>query len=294
MYNIANIRNINILTIDVSEKINDKNLKDFVKSSLLLNEQVYKENDNIFALYIEENSSYEIIVMDSDFTHLIAEIFIINYINKETNSIDLYLCDDLFCIYKNSNLYYVQKIDYEFEFDELLTYIDKNLKLKIDNYERVDSLKVDELKTKFMQENLKSNLKNINLSVNYNFKIYLLYLFVIFAFSLYYLSSLNVNPQKSYTSNNSFKINELKKKYLYKYFGDEFSDLLSKTKKYKLKLEIVDYTNKYFKIVLLSSKKENLYSFLLEYKKRILENSINYIEASKNYECSLNVRAIRK
>lgn len=285
-----------IVNIEVLDKIDKKDLKVFIKNSLILNDKLYEENDKIFAFYIEEILSYQIIIVPSKYEYLLAEIFSLNYKNShKKDSFDLYLYDDFFCIYKNASLYYVQKIDYDININELISYINSQLKLTINTYKKIKSDELELLKKDFLASLTKTKLININKKSNNAFKIYILYLFVLIGISYFYFNMDNNIPSTStnMTVNNSSKIKELKKKYLYKYFDEELSLLLINVKKYKLVLKQIDYRNKKFEMVLSSKEKEDLYSFLKEYKKKLLSNSISYIEISKIYECVLNVKAIR-
>jgi hypothetical protein len=287
MNTFTNSKDMETLTVEVSQVLDNKYLKDFVKSSILLNDKEFSKEDNLYALFIEELSSYEILIVNSKYKYLIFEIFKLNYL-KDKKKIDLYLCDGFFCIYKNSNLYYVQNIDSSVNNEDLIDYVSKKLNIRIDNFMKYSNTELEKLKKEFLLKNIKSDLINLNENKNHSFKIYLFYLFTLF-FATYYLLSI----EKVSKPIETIDINKLKEKYSYKYFDDEFLVLIDKIRRYKLKLKQLDYKNKKLNIVLTSHKKDDIYSFLGEYKNRLLQNNINYLEIEKIYECTLDVKQNR-
>ena len=75
MTNYACVKNIVSLEIDVSEKIDKENLKDFAFTSLKLNNKNFSKNDLIYINYIEELKQYQILLITNNHKYLLFQIF---------------------------------------------------------------------------------------------------------------------------------------------------------------------------------------------------------------------------
>ena len=117
MTNYACVKNIVSLEIDVSEKIDKENLKDFAFTSLKLNNKNFSKNDLIYINYIEELKQYQILLSTNAHKYLFFQIFELFY-DKEIKGLDLYLGDDFFCLYKDGLFYYYQAIEISLSIDD--------------------------------------------------------------------------------------------------------------------------------------------------------------------------------
>ena len=79
MTNYACVKNIVSLEIDVSEKIDKENLKDFAFTSLKLNNKNFSKNDLIYINYIEELKQYQILLSTNAHKYLFFQIFELFY-----------------------------------------------------------------------------------------------------------------------------------------------------------------------------------------------------------------------
>lgn len=288
MKTIADIKEINTFVINVEERIEKRFLKNFIKNSILLNNFEFKKNDKIFLLYIEEISSYEVIILNSNYRYFIVEVFFSIY--KEGNNVDnvdLYLCDEFFCLFKNSNLYYFQKIDLNVDINELIEYVNKKLNIQINNYKKINNDELNLIKKDFLALDADNILENINKNFNYSIWIYFSYLLLIVTFSFFYFID---NQSTKIKEKEPINYEKIKNKHLYSYFDDDFSVLYKRIKENKLQLKELYYKNKNWKIVLLSKNKDDIYSFLISYKSSLIENTIIYLPLEKLYECTLNVK----
>ena len=92
---------------EVSERIENKNLKNFLLSSLKLKNKILEKSDKLYLTYIEELKLYQLFILKHPFKQF--EFLIFQQFYKESNqeiSFDLYIYDKFFCLYKNSNFYY--------------------------------------------------------------------------------------------------------------------------------------------------------------------------------------------
>lgn len=277
------------IEIAVSEKIDDKNLKDFVLTSLKLNNKDYNKNDLIYATYIEELNQYQIIIINNQYRQGPFQVFELFY-EKKSKGIDLYLADDFFCLYKNGVFYYYQTIEFILKIEEFLEFINKKFNTEINNYQRIEKTYFEELRNKYSLRNETTSIKNINIKSNNSFKFYLIYLFFLISLSIYfYTNHHNPTKIKDLIDNNTLKLEEFKKDHLFVSFENDFEKILDNIEKYNLNLSLFEYKENSVKIVLTSTIKSNLYLFLNEYKKGLISSSINFNENKKLFETIIHV-----
>ena len=102
MLNFALNNEIKSLLIDVSEEIENKNLKKFIFTSLKLNNFEISKNDFMYINFISELKQYQFLTFPNYYKNSIFQIFELYYLNKkDLNKFDLYFCDDFFCLYKS-------------------------------------------------------------------------------------------------------------------------------------------------------------------------------------------------
>lgn len=277
------------IEIAVSEKIDDKNLKDFVLTSLKLNNKDYNKNDLIYATYIEELNQYQIIIINNQYRQGTFQVFELFY-EKKSKGIDLYLADDFFCLYKNGTFYYYQTIEFILKIEEFLEFINKKFNTEINNYKRIEKTYFEELRNKYSLRNEKTSIKNINTKNNNSFKFYIIYLFLLISLSSYfYTNQHNLTKIKNSIDNNALELEKFKKERLFVSFENDFEKILENIKKYDLNLLLLEYKENSVKIILTTTIKENLYLFLDEYKKGLISSSVNFDENKKTFETIIHV-----
>uniref|UniRef100_UPI004047EBBE hypothetical protein n=1 Tax=Aliarcobacter sp. TaxID=2321116 RepID=UPI004047EBBE len=282
------------LEIDVSERINSKNLKDFILSSFELNNITYNQNDFVYVNYLSELNQYQIIIIDCKYKNAIFQTFELLYSQNDKTSIesfDLYLCKDFFCIYKNAQFYYYQNIKLNLPVEEFISFINKKFNIKIDNFREFNKQELEELKQSYLEKNKKSSLKRVNLKNNYTFIYYLIYLFLLtFIFIYFYINERNQILFQKTDDEKSLNIEQFKESITFKSIRNDYKNLLEKINNYHLKIVLFEYKSSVFKIVLNSKIKNDLYSFFNEYKKDLISSNINYIEDKNLYEAVVHVR----
>ncbi len=288
MLDFIPINEIKSLFIDVSEEIENKNLNKFILTSLQLNNFEINKNDFIHINFINELKQYQILVFPKEYKNLIFQIFEIFYVDKtDLNSFDLYLTNDFFCLYKNAQFYYFQKIESRLEIEELIAYVNKKFIIKIDNYKIIDHSKLEELKSLYLEKKLKNKLQNFNKKNDYSFKIYLIYLIIILVPFMLFLEN-NDKSKNSFILENNF--DKLKNDYFFIPFYGNFDFLIKLFQKYNLNIKSFEYKENKIKTIFYCTSKSDIYSLFEELKNRLISQEINYLENEKIYEAIIYVK----
>ena len=151
MLEIAPNNQIKSLLIDVSEEIENKNLKKFVSTTLNLNNIVLNKNDFLYINFISEINKYQILIFPKEFKYMVFQIFEQLYIDKNINKYDLYLTESFFCLYKNASFYYSQKLESKVIIEDLISYLNKIFSIKIDSYQFIDEFQQKKLEKKYLE-----------------------------------------------------------------------------------------------------------------------------------------------
>ena len=293
MTNYACVKNIVSLEIDVSEKIDKENLKDFAFTSLKLNNKNFSNNDLIYINYIEELKQYQILLSTNAHKYLFFQIFELFY-DKEIKGLDLYLGDDFFCLYKDGLFYYYQAIEISLSIDDFLEFINRKFNSKINNYIKIEKDYLEELKEKYLLKNTKTILKNINIKNDNSFKFYLVYIFLLLFSSLYfYFNYTDFFHKEEVVINEELHFEKLKNDYLFASVENDLNDILKNIKLYNLDLVLFEYKQNNIKLTLASKNKEDLYQFLKEYKETLISSSILFDENKKTYEMVAYAKSIK-
>lgn len=294
MLEIAPNNQIKSLLVDVSEEIENKNLKKFVSTTLNLNNIVLNKNDFLYINFISEINKYQILIFPKEFKYMVFQIFEQLYVDKNINKYDLYLTESFFCLYKNGSFYYSQKLESKVIIEDLISYLNKIFSIKIDSYQFIDEFQQKKLEKKYLESNEKNIIQNFNIKNSHSFKIYLFYLFLIFSFCAVVFQNKLENSQKEDSEiniKNDFE--KLKKEHLFNSFSNFFNELFQIFVKYDFDLESFEYKENSLKIVFSSSLKTNIYSFFNEIKEKLISQEISYLEKEELYKAVVYVKSIR-
>lgn len=274
----SNILNENIKTFLIeSPKLKQNKLKNFVVSSLLINNYIYSQRDFIYLFYLENINSYEILVSKEK----VLSFDILNPYVEENGFVSIKY-EDFYILFFDKKPYYFQQIQNDISNDEVYKYLENKLKIKIDNKIAINKNEFEKLSKEFKTDKLL--LININEEKRYQFKAYILYcLLIILSLSTY------IFYNQSEKQIHKTKIVNKKYPNFISYY-EKHKNLLSKIRKHKLKLKTLIYEKKLLNLTFESKNKSDVYSFLLEYKNRISNSSITYIEKIKLYECIVDVK----
>lgn len=279
---------IKSLFIDVSEEIENKNLKKFIFTSLKLNNLEINKNDFVHINFIPELKQYQVLVFPKEYKNAIFQIFELFYSKKNNlNKFDLYFTNDFFCLYKNAKFYYFQNIESQFEINELIEYINKKFMLKIDNYKIIDNSELEELKNSYLEKKFQNRLEDFNKKDNYSFKIYLVYLIIILVSFMFFWENKD-ETKNSFIVENEF--DKLKNEYVFSSFNADFDFLTKLLQQHNLNLKSLEYKENRIKISFFTTSKPNIYSLFEDLKDRLISQEINYLENEKIYESIIYVK----
>ncbi|WP_368029760.1 hypothetical protein [Arcobacter sp. s6] len=289
MINYISTEEIFSLELDVSEEIDNNSLKNFVLTSLNLNNKEYSSTDLIYATYLQELKQYQVILINNQSSKAEFQVFELFY-DDISEGLDLYLTDEFFCLYKNGVFYYYQAIEFSLTIEEFLDFINKKFNTKVNNYKRIQKEELEELKNKYSQKNKKSNLKNINKKKDNSFIFYIIYLFLLIYICIYYIEQNNSQKTENpIIQNQSINYEKFKKEHTFISLENDFNGILENIKKYSLQIISFEYKKPKIKIILNSQIKANLYLFLKEYKKSLISSSIYFDEKKELYEVTAYV-----
>jgi hypothetical protein len=244
------------LTIQTAEKIQPSNLYNFLTTSLQINDIILDIDDKIFYYYISECSIYEIYIINTTEQYIItqADVFKESY-SKDLSSIDLFITNDYFVVYKNTNLYFFKE-NKNYAIDDILSFIKYKYKINIDNINIINQNQINMYEKKF-QENKHSKYLIFNKKTKSNFMIYfIVYLSIILSASIYY----------NYIQNK--QDNKILSKIIYKNNNNILFEIIKLCNQNKLKIVKLKYQNNYY-LQISSKNKKSIDKFLQHYKNRI-------------------------
>ena len=277
------------LELDVSEEIDNNSLRNFVLTSLNLNNKEYSANDLIYTTYIKELKQYQILLINNKFSKAEFQVFELFYKDK-AEGLDLYLCDKFFCLYKNGVFYYYQAIEFSLTIDEFLDFISKKFNTNVNNYKKIEVEELEELKNEYLQSKKKSSLKNINKKRNNSFIFYLIYLFLLVYIFIYYIEQNSTNNvEKPIPNTSNLDYDKFKKEHTFISLENDFNKIFESINKHSLEIISFEYKKAKIKMILNSQIKDDLYLFLNEYKKSLISSSVYFDEKKELYEVSAYV-----
>lgn len=272
------------LELDVSEEIDNNSLRNFVLTSLNLNNKEYSANDLIYTTYIKELKQYQILLINNKFSKAEFQVFELFYKDK-AEGLDLYLCDKFFCLYKNGVFYYYQAIEFSLTIDEFLDFISKKFNTNVNNYKKIEVEELEELKNEYLQSKKKSSLKNINKKRNNSFIFYLIYLFLLVYIFIYYIEQNSTNNvEKPIPNTSNLDYEKFKKEHTFISLENDFNKIFESINKHSLEIISFEYKKAKIKMILNSQIKDDLYLFLNEYKKSLISSSVYFDEKKELYE----------
>ena len=272
------------LELDVSEEIDNNSLRNFVLTSLNLNNKEYSANDLIYTTYIKELKQYQILLINNKFSKAEFQVFELFYKDK-AEGLDLYLCDKFFCLYKNGIFYYYQAIEFSLTIDEFLDFISKKFNTNVNNYKKIEVEELEELKNEYLKSKKKSSLKNINKKRNNSFIFYLIYLFLLVYICIYYIEQNSTNNvEKPIPNTSNLDYEKFKKEHTFISLENDFNKIFESINKHSLEIISFEYKKAKIKMILNSQIKDDLYLFLNEYKKSLISSSVYFDEKKELYE----------
>ncbi len=293
---MENYDNFDILEID-SARLYNKEEKDFVFTSLFLNDFDIKDK-KIFVNYIDEIAKYQIFVCNKKSKYFIIDIFRVFYLEKEDlNTIDLFINESFFLVYKKGIFLYFQNITSSFTKEELKDFVENKLNIKIDNIYIYEQEDIEKLEEKYIKNNLSSSFKDLNKAKINSFHIFIFFtLALILGLVFYYDFRKNLYKVQEKEKLDYIKNEKLlyKKEFEYKYVYTILDKLFKNLKSLKLKIDKLEFNNKNMLIEFTSKNKEDIYTFLSTNKSKIKSNIIVYDEKNKVFKVRIDVYISRR
>jgi hypothetical protein len=253
------------LTIQTSEKILSSNLYNFLTTSIQSNDIKLQVDDKIFYYYIYESSIYEIYIINTSKNNIQTQANIYKYhYEKIENSIDLFISNDYFSIYKNSKLYFFKE-NKNYEIEDIKSFIKYKYKLNINNIFIVNKNQYKKYQDIFLEKN-KDTITFIKPKQSTFYLYYIFYLVILVLLLLIY----------EYKVKNK-KQTEITKERVYKKNTDILYDIVKLSNIYNLKIEKLNFDSKYH-LQISSNNKKDIDRFLEFYEEKI---KIKYIFKDK-------------
>lgn len=229
-----------VLNIDVEEKINSKNIKRFIFTSL----EVAKVSDykkyNILYNYIEELKIYQIILyLDS--------LPCLNLLSNSNDKLVVFSYKSYIFVYKDSKFYYFFNINYSLSLDEIRQLISNKLKINIKNIIKLNAI-----------QNINPKIEYKNIIKPYIFSyltsFFLLSLFCLFTLLLFIYFNKNekvkpVNKNIKHFASYEYKVLDL-------------INIVKLTNTYDLLLDEVSFENNKYTLFLSSKNIDKIHNFL--------------------------------
>lgn len=299
MKEIARTSDIKSLIVDVSEEITQKNLLNFACTTLDLNNIEYSSSDIIYCNFLKYSKQYQLFVFHNSFKYMIIEL--LNNQDKKIEKLNdscifrLYISKAFFVIYENNKVYTYQVLNQEYSNEELLNFINKSFNITIFEVIEINDIELNKIVENDFdnEEVISSSFLNINKKSNKSFLLYLFYLLLCILSTIVY----DTYESKLLEDKKLSEINTNKKEYIktskilmFKPFKSEYIKLINTANKFNLKIISFTYNHESMNIKLSTKKKDSIYSFLNDYQKNLLGNSIIKVDSKNIFVGTINVK----
>ncbi len=272
---LISFESIKLFSKKVTHKISQKNLAKFLKTTLVLENIELTQTDKIFFSYIDEIQTYEIYLISTDVKYpaIIPYIFGQYYEDDTKNSIDLFITNKFYTVYKNKQFYFVQP-NKGYATEDIKKYIKHHYQINIDNIYDITSNQLENLQIKYLQNiHYKKIIKPISIYDNNKYIYFIVYCLVVFGILGYYIFSLYF-PKKTVTKLKSIPISTsvyIKQQNV----TTNIIELFNYLKIYKIAIVKFDY-NKVLDLVLICKSKSKFYDFVTVYNKKVAIKTIKF------------------
>ena len=273
MNHFLSLLEVKTFLITTSEEIHKKNLLDFCKTQLYLNDYTLESNDFLNANYITESNKY-FIYTTKNITKSFYFEYLDNLINEYEQEYVCFIVNTEIYVYKNKSIYYFQQLNFSLDENEIKNLIFEILNITLDCIINInDDFKYEDI---FLEKSSITKIKNINKKKQSNyFKLFVASILVAIVSCIYYY-----NQEEEKTT-------KLVAKYIYK--SKKINDAITFLNLKKIDLEDIKYDGKLKLNIKISM--ENYSEKLIEYLKikfKIL--NFNYDNKLDLYKVELHVK----
>lgn len=290
MDNFYGIENLEIIEIDASEEIGNKNLKNFITTSLKLKNINLSKKHKIILNYIKELKIYQLILVDKNQKKLELELFSSYFDNSNSINFISFFYKNHLLIFKNSKLYYLQKIKEDIKTIELLNYLNKNFQITIENFIGLNSEDLQNKKLKTSSK--KIDLDYFSMKNNYSFIFYIFYIVLILFFT-FFIFFQKQNVVEYQQNEELLQIKNLENIYKFNSFEQSSRKIIYKLEQNSLNLESFEFNANILKLQISSKNKENIYKFFEDKEINLLNSNINFVENDSIYKAQLDVQLFK-
>ncbi|MCK5110836.1 MAG: hypothetical protein KAQ94_04890 [Arcobacteraceae bacterium] len=295
-FNFITTSKIQIVTISVTEKINSQFLQEFLKTTLESKNILTDNTTLIWHSFIEEINLYEIYVINStnndiDIYPAVLSQFYDNTKGKDT--IDLFILNDFFAVYKYGKLYCFKSVK-DSSTEDIQNYITQTYKLTLDNIIKYDDAKFSELLNSYkINKQHKKKPQFINLKQNNSFLLFIIFSFsciVSFLFILFNTYNHNLQNMDNKLLKLQIKYDKLKnKKITYEKIAPKLIEIFKYIKLENIITQKINYEKHKIKLDLLHQDETKLLNFLTIYNDKIFIENIEFIKKDKLYKMVVKI-----
>ena len=269
---ISNTYDFESILLEPSEKIDQKAIKNYIFTSLSLN-NIEIENKRVFYTYLYFSNSIQVFI-----TKMGYDSFVFEHLQplslKSNSDTTIFICDEFFAVYYKTQFYYYKKLNTQIKQDDIKEFVSKKLALTDISIKTIDEKRLNELLNK--KQKIKSSIKSISKSSKglYSYLVYLLVVILFFVGYISYKESKIKNQNIKTKKEQEEKILAMKKSIRYTSIKPFLQRVMSNIDKNSIKIESLTYENKTLKFRLISATKANINQFVLESEDFIKLNSI--------------------
>ncbi len=294
--------NIQIITIKVTEEINQSFIKDFIKTTLETNEIILDNNTYVAYSFIPNNNLYEIYVVHSSLDDLLIapDILTTFYKHKDNKATNLFILKDFFVVYKGQKLYCFKSFKESSTYEDIKSYVTQTYKLHLDNIYTIDDDKFNQLKLLYSQENYTTKRSSFQKIKNDNsflaFSLFTIVSIIIFLIILYnsYINTNDILTTKLYTIKNKYeqikqKQHTQKEPINHNKISLKLIELFKYIKLENITTQKISYESHKIHLALLHKSKDKLLSFLTIYNNNISIDRIEFLKEQTLYKMVIKI-----
>ncbi len=276
--------------IKVSEEINKHNIKQFFSTFLKTNNIKPSPLIKVIYFYAQNIQNYHIFVFLNPKKKFFLPALFLSYLEDFTkqrnkSNLRLYICEDFFAIFENKNLIFVKNKKEQSSKADILSYVQKYLKLNLDKTFEINNKLLLKAKEDFLLQVKKKykfevlGLKVLSFENFKRIKVLSLFVVLLFSFNIGFFSYkfLFIHKEKINKTKISLNIPSKNQVKIFQNLKEFFLSQGIELRQVKL--------GKRIDLILRSKDKDKILKALNSFKKyKLILKEINYLQDKKNYE----------
>ncbi len=286
---------ISTLRVDVSEEISSKYLIKFIRTNIENSDLTIDDNSYFYFTFIDSALCYEILVftIPKNENFILEPFSLINYYkeDKDVTSVDLFITNNYFTIFKNKEFILLKKIS-NINPQDVQIYLEQSYKIKIDQ-------------TIILPNNFTSIQNNLQTTLKYkffrykednSFRYFLLFSLLCSTLFSYILFDKISNPQQITPVTKQQVLLDTKYDKLTKIYIKHNNKIITNTidlfnylKLNKITITTFKYANNKLNIDIVNKEKNKLFDFTTMYNGKIDIQSLNYLPDNQIFKMGLTI-----